>query len=379
MKIQIIFALAMGIAGCSASDEQQQEQNKQENQPMKAAPTAAASAPIKIAPADWDWSAANDEVSGSSDFASSKALCRQVIHNEPPASDAPDEQAAPSLKGCSSEALYFGIGVPADAVKARQCAFLEIAQKRDDSPFSGRGMLMTIYANGSGATRNLDVAMHLACGIDGAAAESHGRVSHLAALKGRHWSGTDFSFCDDITSGLAGGFCASHEADIAGAERDRRFAVVTRGWSPGEKRAFEAVKKAHAAFADAHSGGEIDLSGTLRGAMAVEAEESLNQELLGMIESLQAGKAPIYSAEQLAAADAALNAGYRAFLASDSVGGDFGGTVTREGVRDAQRAWLAYRDSFIAFAAIKYPKVARTSIAAWLTNNRARMWRQEEG
>jgi uncharacterized protein YecT (DUF1311 family) len=339
---------------------------------------AAGTAAMAAADQAWDWSTANDEISASPEYASSKAICRQARGREPPAADAPSAAEAASLKGCSSEALYYGIGVKADPVKARQCAFLEIREKRDDAPFSGRTMLMTIYANGVGAKRDFDVATHLACGIEGAPMESHGRVRHLAELKTKGWTGKDFHFCDDITSGLAGGYCASHEADIAGAKRDAELAALTRGWSPADRKAFDAMKKAHAAFAEAHSGGEIDLSGTLRGAFAVAAEERLNDELLAMIKALESGKVPRFSSAQYQAADKALNAGYRAYLASDAVGGDYPGAIDRQGVVAAQRAWLRYRDAFLAFAAIRYPAVPRESLAAWITEKRTKMWQAEQ-
>jgi hypothetical protein len=323
----------------------------------------------------WDWSTAEDEFSAG--YAQSKGLCRQVMGRTPPAADLPDKASAAALKDCSSEALYYGIGVKADPVKARQCALLEIAEKRDDSPFSGRVMLMTIYANGRGAKRDLDLAIHYACGIEGAPAESDGRVTHLAELKSKGWAGSDFDFCDDITSGLAGGYCASHAAEMAGTKRDAETAALLRGWTATERQAFETMRKAHGAFVDAHGGGEIDLSGTLRAALQISAEEKLRDELLGMIKALESGKAPAFSAAQLKAADAALNAEYRKFLASEAVGGDYPGAVSREGVRDAQRAWLRYRDAFLAFAAVKYPKVPRDSLAAWITRNRTRMWTEQ--
>ena len=326
----------------------------------------------------WDWSTADDELSSGSGFASSKAICRQVRDREPPAADAPSAAEAAALKGCSSEALYYGIGVKADPVKARQCAFLEIREKRDDSFFSGRTMLMTIYANGVGARRDLDIATHLACGIEGAPMESHGRVSHLAELKAKGWTGNDFHFCDDITSGYAGGFCAAHEAEIKGGKREAELAAIVARWKPAERQAFESLRQAHAAFVEAHGSGEIDLSGTLRGAMVVEAEEALRDVLLEMVKALEAGRAPRLGAADYRAADAALNAGYRRFLASEGVGGTYPGAVTRDGVRGAQRAWIRYRDAFLAFAALRYPQLARDGLAAWVTQKRTKMWEAEE-
>ncbi|MDB5671224.1 MAG: hypothetical protein JWO25_2183 [Alphaproteobacteria bacterium] len=323
----------------------------------------------------WDWSTASDEISNSPEYASSKAVCRRLRDREPPPADAPDKATAATLKGCSSEALYYGIGVKADPVRARQCAFLEAETGGDDAPFSGRTMLMIIYANGVGARRDLDVATHLACGIEGAAMESHGRVTHLAGLEAKGWKGSDFGFCDDVTSGLAMGYCASHDADIQGAKRNSALAALTHSWSAAERQAFEPLEKAHAAFVDAHGEGEVDLSGTARAAIEIGEEQALRDELLAMLTALQDGRAPVFTAAQYRAADAALNAGYRAFLASPDVGADYAGAVSRDGVRAAQRAWLRYRDAFLAFAAVKYPHVPRDSLATWITRKRSAMWK----
>jgi len=325
----------------------------------------------------WDWGDARDERASSGDFEASKALCRKLRDREPPASDRPDKAAAAALKGCDSEALYYGIGMPADPVRARQCAFLE-AERDDGGVFSGRTMLMTIYANGEGAKRDLDVATHLACGIEGAPMESHGRVMHLAELKAKGWKGRDFHFCDDITSGLAMGYCASHEAGRAGALREKALAAMTAGWTAAEKQAFARLRTAHAAYVEAHGSGEVDLSGTARAAMSIEAEEALRDELVEVLERLRSGRALPTPASRLTAEDAALNAAYRRRL-QETGGEDAGpGAVTAEGVRAAERAWLRYRDAFLAFAALKFPRVPRNELAAWLTRQRTARLMPEE-
>jgi hypothetical protein len=325
----------------------------------------------------WDWGDARDEWASSGDFETSKALCRKLRHREPPVSDRPDAAAAASLKGCDSEALYYGIGMPSDPVRARQCAFLE-AERDDGEVFSGRTMLMTIYANGRGAKRDLDVAAHLACGIEGAPMESHGRVTHLAELEAKGWKGQDFHFCDDITSGLAMGYCESHEASLAGARREAALAAMTGGWSAAEKQAFARLRTAHAAYVEAHGSGEVDLSGTARAAMAIAAEEALRDELVEVLERLRSGRALPTPAARLPAEDAALNAAYRKRL-RETGGEDSGvGAVTAEGIRSAERAWLRYRDSFLAFAAVKFPSVPRAELAAWLTRQRTARLTPEE-
>jgi len=320
-----------------------------------------------------DWGDRNDSWASSEEYESSKALCRELRDREPPDADRPTPAQARALPGCDSEALYYGIGRPADPVKARQCAFLEM-ERDAGSVFSGRTMLMTIYANGVGARRDLDVAIHLACGVDGAPAESHGRVSHLAELRDRSWSGSDFGYCDAITSGLAMGYCAGHDARIAGARRDARLAQLSARWTPRERRLLAPLRQAVDAYATAHGEGEIDLTGTARGAMTVGAEEALRDEFLAMIERLETGRAPHFSTARFQAADAALNAAYR-----EAMRGPFyesPGSVTREGIQTAERAWLRYRDAFLAFAALRYPQLPRDSLAAWLTEQRTLLLRQ---
>lgn len=329
--------------------------------------------------ARWDWGEAKEDWYDASAFAESKALCRSVSTREPPAADRPDAATARSLAGCDSEALYYGIGMAADPVRARQCAFLE-ADAVSGSVFSGRVMLMTIYANGRGARRDLDVAIHLACGIEGAPAESDGRVLHLAQLKRKGRKGDDFHFCNDVTSGLAMGYCASHEAGIAGARRKAAWDRLLSGWTAAEKRLFEPLASAHEAFVEAHGSGEIDLSGTARAAMQIGAEEALRDELLELVGSLAAGAMPPHRAGEYRAADAHLNAAYRKARAAAAAAGDdvAPGAVTRTGILEAQRAWLRYRDAFLAFAAVKFPRVPRDALAAWLTSRRIAMLLPEE-
>jgi len=345
---------------------------------MKRFPLLAAVLAVAAVAAEpaWDWGDVKDEWASSGDYGTSRALCRKLRNREPPASDRPDSATAASLKGCDSEALYYGIGMPADPVRARQCAFLE-ADRDEGGVFSGRTMLMTVYANGRGAKRDLDVATHLACGIEGAPAESHGRVTHLAELKAKGWKGQDFHFCDDVTSGLAMGYCASHAA-IAGALREAALASMTAGWTAAEKQAFGKLRAAHAAYVEAHGSGEVDLSGTARAAMSIAAEEALRDELVEVLERLRSGRALPTPAARLPAEDSALNAAYRKRLREAAGAGDYPGAVTAEGIRAAGRAWLRYRDSFLAFAAIKFPRVPRNELAAWLTRQRTALLTPEQ-
>lgn len=316
-----------------------------------------------------DWGDVKDPSLRTPEFARSQAICRGLEGTSLPQADRPDPAEAASLKGCSSEKLYYGIGMPADPARARQCAVLEQDAPDASSAFSGDAMLMTIYANGVGATRNFDLATVLACRLDGAPAEEDGRVKHLAALKAGHWTGHDFSFCDDITSGYAMGECAAHDAAMADAKRQRQLDGMTAGWSEADRHAFAALQKAEQDFVRARADNEVDQSGTARAALSIGEAQTGQDDFLAMLRTLSAGKAPAFAARQLAQADARLNTAYRRIQATRDT--TAWGTVTREGIRATQRAWLRYRDAWVEFAATKYPSVASDSVLTWLTEKRS--------
>lgn len=304
-------------------------------------------------------------------YAQSMALCRAARPLSPPPADKPDAATAKALKGCSSEALYYGIGRRADPVKARQCAFVEAADPDEGGVFSGKVMLMTIYANGIGAERNLDLAIRYACDVDGAPMEYDGRVRHLAELKSKP-AGAPFDYCDDITSGLAGGYCSAHAADIAGVARDAQLASLMARWTPAERSAYAPLKARFNAYLRARADNEIDMSGSGRVSFVIDAEEALRDDHLATLRAVSSGKVPALT---LKAEDARLNAAYAA--ARKLPEGD-GGTVTRAGILTAQRAWLPYRDAFVAFARVKAPGVSGDALAAWLTAKRTKLLAGED-
>lgn len=331
---------------------------------------------LSVHAGDWNW--ADDTYFSSAEFAPSKALCARLRGLQPPAQDHPSAVQAKALVDCDSEALYYGIGMSVDPVRARQCALLEAGRKDYSSSegFAGLGMLMTIYANGVGGECDLQLATALACRIEGAAAELGGRIEHLQQLRARQWRGHDFSFCDDITSGSAGGICARHEARLEMQRRGQRLQQFEQRWNAAQHAAWQPLLAAAGRFAEVSSNNEVDLSGTARWALVAASEQQQRDAFVALLETLESDSLPSASTAERQAADARLNAVYRRVMANtDKDAGSEGrivdaGTVSVAGVREAQRAWIAYRDAWLAFARQRYPQKI-DSIATWLTRQRA--------
>ncbi|MBV9655351.1 MAG: DUF1311 domain-containing protein, partial [Acetobacteraceae bacterium] len=185
------------------------------------------------------------------------------------------------------------------------------------------------------------------------------------------WQGHDFSYCDDITSGAGQGFCAAHDAALADQARKTRIEAVASGWTGKEKQAFLTLRKAEQAFIDARAAHEVDMSGTARAAMAINEEQAQQEDFLALLQQLEAGTIAPSTAADLSTADDKLNAVYRRVQQTPET--ILWGTVTRADIRAAERAWLAYRDAWVAFARVRYPHVSPESVATALTEKRTAM------
>ena len=312
-------------------------------------------------PSSTDWGTEHSALTSTPEFAKSKAICRRLSDLAPPAHDQPSSAQTEALRGCSSEKLYYGEGVRPDYVKARLCAFTEAD---GDDVFSGPTILMQVYANGLGVARDLDLATSYACAIDGAPAEIDGRVLHLQALKTKAGR---FDYCDDITSGAAEGFCQERDSDRGAIGRDARLKELAARLPDGAKKLYPPMKKAFDAFVDAHGDGEVDQSGTARAAEVIAEEDNTRDQFTADLQRLLDGR--WISTADAEAADVKLNASYRRAIAW-AAGKDNLTTVKLGDVRTAERAWLAYRDAFVGFAAVAAPAVGRDAVLARLTRLR---------
>jgi uncharacterized protein YecT (DUF1311 family) len=305
---------------------------------------------------------------GGADHPACAALAKLAI----PAADMPDAAARARLSGCESESLYYADGSKPDYVQARLCAYVE-RDAGDEVMFGGSAVLMMIYANGDGVARNLELAKKFACAVEGAPAELDGRLEHLDAMAGSSDKSERFDLCDDVTSGYMMGFCASRGADAAKVDRNRRVTVLTASWSAAERAAFAKVRAAADAYFDACVDGEVDMSGTARGAMAVGARETLEDALVGALDAFGKGQLPQGGAAEFAAADKQLNANYTAamnYYKAQAAEG-MASSVKPEGIRGAERAWIRYRDAWVAFGAQKYPAVGADAWRTYFTRERA--------
>lgn len=349
--------------------------------PSRATEAAAAHALLTTPLPRWNWADDRDAAKLDPQFAKSQAICRSLRPLAPPAADAPDAKAAVTLKECDPVALYDGTGVAMNPMRARQCALLSLRMldeaRKPQELIDTLGVLTMVYANGRGVPRDLDLATALACRMPAAPAEVHERIMHLQERKEGLWPGdADFDFCDDNSGGITGTECALRKSAIAEAERADKIQMLMLGWNAQQRQVFATLEAAARAYAQASSEHEVDLSGGSHLDFQVEQEQSVQKAFINLLEKLEESRqenhrslhAPTDDARVL---DARLNALYRQIMSQSSTeSANLDDRVTTAGIRTTQRAWLRYHDAWLAFAAVRYPKLDPDVLRALLLGER---------
>jgi hypothetical protein len=295
-----------------------------------------------------------------------KQICAEVKDVELPAQDHPTPVETKALTNCVSEDLYFGFGQPADPAKARKCAYVELERSDKNLPFGGKVILMMVYANGKGAGRNFDVALKLACQINGAPNDVAGNVRELARYKDGHWTGDNFSVCDHSSGKYMYLQCAILQDRFDKLERDKKLNAIVGNWGPRDREAFQELQKAADMFFKARVSHEVDLEATIE----VHERAFLENSLISLLESLERGELPRFSAEEFVQANTAMETVYSKIQTSTV---QRWGTVTQEGIKITQQVWVPYRDAWITFGRQRYPGVSNESWKTWLTQQRSEM------
>lgn len=313
------------------------------------------------------WGEDDDSLISRPEYAASKAECRRLRHVTPPHVEELPGPARGQLAECNAEQLYYGIGIPPDPEQARACALRHLGENPD--PFDGAGLLTMIHANGRGGTRDLDLAIHYACRMGGAPAEMAGRIERLMRIRAGEEAVSSFSVCDDATSGFLAGRCALHEWRIAEADRNAQFAALASQFDDGEKQAFTQLRKAAETYATQSAGGEIDQTGTMRVAFIATRQDEVLSGFTMLLFALE-NRLPPKPDVGFADLDARLNAIFQDVMAADFPLADLPGGITRDGIREAARAWIGYRDAWVAFAEARHPWLSTSVLKAHLTQER---------
>ena len=340
VRCSTVLLLIMSLVGAAQADEKQPPLTPSEQQWIQ-----------ENHPGDDDWA----KINTSNSYENEKHLnfikiCQKVQQVIPPASDLPSAEMIQSLKGCQAEKIYYRL--TPDYTKARLCAYTT-----DD-----KEILSMIYANGYGVIANRDLALHFSCQERGNLRDLQLRLEDLVAydVKGDD----EFDVCDNPGTTPMADYCQGREDAIATEDHVARIAKLTAAWKPEEKVAFTKLQKAFDSFRDARVDviAAIYADGTARSIFPNGERMRENEEFISILEKYEKGELPSYSSDQLKAFDDKLNEDYKATRQ--------GNDAVIKGRKDTERAWIKYRDAWVAFGKIRYPQVTADSWKALLTKER---------
>ncbi len=294
-----------------------------------------------------------------------RAICRDVSNREPAIVDRPDPRAAAALRGCSAQQLYYAPLSRRDPVRARLCA---LSAGSDDDTWIRHLVLMNIYANGEGAPRDLDLALHHACGLEGADNQWQLRIGRLDRMRKEGWTGRDFDFCQDTDIvPMLGGSCPYYSARVNEERRATALRQLTADWTDAERLALDRLQTTKAVYVSAHVSATHG-RGTPAGTFFVESAEEVEDAFLEQVRMLASGRIPTYSLAQIRETQRAALAQYHASQRTDA--DEIRRPHTAEEYRQADRAWRHYRDAFIDLAQLGHPGLSRERLTTWLLRAR---------
>jgi uncharacterized protein YecT (DUF1311 family) len=279
-------------------------------------------------------------------------LCAAAGSAELPAGDKPSAEELNSLKNadCETYAVH-------DWAHFRKCQLA--------SPAPDNNRVAEVYANGWGVARDGRLALALVCHGGTVPAELEGMAKFLASTRDQPALEKPFSACDYASSGDSVSQCAARASRVEQGKREGMYGAVTSKWSAPQKAAFARMRAAADNFIAERINSEIDLSGTMRGALQTAEEEKLRQGILQNLTEFEAGQLP--TSTDLPAADAALNAAYHQALQKLAAPR---GTVSQGGVKKTERKWIPYREAWAALGVLRYPAAPAEAWKAWATRAR---------
>jgi hypothetical protein len=286
-----------------------------------------------------------------------------------PKTDLPNSKDKKLLEnGRDSIDYYYGIKTPVDYNKARKVALLEIIENNNKGYRNENGfyVLMMIYANGFGVNRNLNISRHMLNIVMSGGMEAHDFEIWEQTFKDIEKSKNTtivFDICEKPYTQIYNTYCSNIHLLVDETKRETQIKDYISKLSANEKIAFENLSKTADAFITAHLVNEMERRGSGSGEFMNEEENSLKRTFIDSLNKFESEQFPDYTEEQYQTSEKELTDTYTKIM--DCKNFDFGET-TQEKIKKTEEAWDAYKNAWIKFGMLRYPKVNINTWKTWL-------------
>lgn len=240
-------------------------------------------------------------------------------------------------------------------------------------------ILAMMYFNGFGVKRDYDRALYYACEAYRPESSSDPASAAImeAMLSGQDPGSRELDTCDFAAVQLEINYCSGWREAGQEIQYNNRLDAIGQSMSPAQKTAFEQLRQAVSGYAAA-CGNEVseeNRGGSGMISFTIDARNAERDQFLADLQQSEAGDFPRYTQNDFAAFDQTLNQVYRERLRaapSEIDPSALDGLEAKDTLRAAERAWLTYRDAWVAFARARYPKVPAYAWKARLTERRVK-------
>jgi uncharacterized protein YecT (DUF1311 family) len=224
--------------------------------------------------------------------------------------------------------------------------------------------------------RDYDTATYFLCreGDEMAPFEQWEMLGHVEGMR-KAKQPKDLDFCDYAESGMGTSWCASLDLERKSKGWESRTAAVRGSLGTAAQASLAELRKAADAFIEANAEAEaaVSLGGTIYPTLVLGSQAEGNESFVTALERFSHQRAPAASPEALQKADTALNAAYKAAMSREEFDEEHS---LSKSLREAQRAWIRYRDAWTAFYRLRWkdaapPDALDREIGAALTAQRA--------
>jgi uncharacterized protein YecT (DUF1311 family) len=285
------------------------------------------------------------------DEAEAQAICARFANYKPGAEAVATEadRKAYGAKAADCKGYVYDTGQGTDYDKGRRCCLVHGDCNRE---------LAMIFANGWGVRRDYDAATYFLCrtGEEIAPFEQWEMLGHIEGMR-KAKQPKDLDFCAYAESGTGTAWCSQLDFDRHSPEWERRIAAVRGSLGTAAQESLAGLRKAADAFIEANAAAVAadSLGGTIYPTLVLGNQTDGTESFVSALERFGRQRAPAASPEALQKADAALNAAYKAAMSREEF--DDKQSLSTS-LRAAQRAWLRYRSSWIAFYRLRWKDAA---------------------
>lgn len=270
-----------------------------------------------------------------------KKQCRDVQSLTMPKEDMPSTQELDDLTDCNTDD-YYGFDHSVNYKRAKICAY----------KFKDNHILAMLYANGYGVKKNIDLALHYTCLIDGSLAEITSRINGLQQIKNEK-SKKVFELCEYETSYHTTTVCSEIRSQIISKKARIGMQKTFKRFNKEEKALFNQLSSQGDEYIELRTENEMNRAGRMAGIFQGDERVDLIIKNTAIIASMSNCRIHEYTEKDYRIVDDALNSIYKEILLGED--GDLSFTVA--GVKKTQRAWLRYKILIEKLGALRCPHI----------------------